>query len=484
MPEDFRPRLRSFEFAGARITMIDPETLLDAAGDVAQVILHPPEPGTPAGDLSATMLRRRTDGDTVVLRGRIGPARTARPQPAAVSEAVTAVNEVVNQAGEAVSRLLSRLGIPETATSPSRPAREPEFPAEEVPSVTVTDEATGLKAAVRRSGASVLLESTLPGRTAGTEHIQAFIRILLDVARGAADAGGDDLYFAGQELRVSRFAGDLTGAGGRPGVRLSHLAGLDDVVARLREVVDSFNHPEVMAKWGARRPQGILMWGPPGTGKTTLAQALATEINGTLREIRTPEILSKWVGDSEKKVKRIFAEARAYREPTVLFFDEFDAVISYIGRPDNSADQMHNSIAGIFKQEMNTLVEDNPKVIVVATTNFPERVDDSLTRSGRFDVKLSVPLPDRQGRADILTLMLRRLASLHEREDFRLFAPDVDVDELAILGSGMSGADLRELLRRVQLGKAMEEVHSAGTPPAAIGQEDLRRGIAEMQRRS
>jgi transitional endoplasmic reticulum ATPase len=145
---------------------------------------------------------------------------------------------------------------------------------------------------------------------------------------------------------------------------------------------------------------------------------------------------------------------------------------------------MHNSIAGIFKQEMNTLVEDNPKVIVVATTNFPERVDESLTRSGRFDVKLSVPLPDRRGRADILALMLRRLVSLHERDDFRLFAPDVDVDELAVLATGMSGADLRELLRRVQLAKAMEEVHSAGVAPAAIGQEDLRRGLAEMRRKT
>jgi transitional endoplasmic reticulum ATPase len=484
MPEDFRPPLRSFVFAGARITLVDPETLLDGAGDVAQAILHPPEPGGPAGELAASMLRRRADGDTVVLRGRVGPARTPRPQPATVTEAVTAVNDVVSQAGEAVSRLLSRLGLPETPAAPPRPVREPEYPQEEVPSVTVTDEATGLSASVRRSGGTVLLESALPARTAGTEHIQAFVRILLDVARGAADAGGDDAYFAGQELRVSRFAGDLTGAGGRPGVRLSHLAGLDDVVDRLREVVDSFNHPEVMAKWGARRPQGILMWGPPGTGKTTLAQALATEINGTLREIRTPEILSKWVGESEKKVKRIFAEARAYREPTVLFFDEFDAVISYIGRPDNAADQMHNSMAGIFKQEMNTLVEDNPRVIVVATTNFPERVDESLTRSGRFDVKLSVPLPDARGRADILALMLRRMLSLYGREGFRLVSDDLDLHELAVLSAGMSGADLREVLRRVQLAKAMQEVRSDGSAPPAISQEDLRRVIAEMRRRS
>ena len=96
------------------------------------------------------------------------------------------------------------------------------------------------------------------------------------------------------------------------------------MVAQLREIAVSFRHPEVMARWGARRPQGILMYGPPGTGKTMLSRALANEIGADFREIRTPEILDKWLGGSERNIKQIFREARRYREPTLMLFDEFD----------------------------------------------------------------------------------------------------------------------------------------------------------------
>jgi transitional endoplasmic reticulum ATPase len=234
----------------------------------------------------------------------------------------------------------------------------------------------------------------------------------------------------------------------------------------------SFRHPDVMARWGARRPQGILMYGPPGTGKTMLARALANEIGAEFREVRTPEILDKWLGASERNIKRIFREARRYRQPTVMLFDEFDSIISYAGAGGDAASQAVNAVAGIFKQEMNDLFEDNPNIIVVATTNFPHRVDDSLIRSGRFDVKLSVPLPDETGRADILGKMVAELAARHERGGFRMFAADLDLAELARASLGMTGADLREVLRRAQLAKAMQEARTgAAVPP--IGQADL-----------
>ena len=121
---------------------------------------------------------------------------------------------------------------------------------------------------------------------------------------------------------------------------------------------------------------------------------LANEIGATFREIRTPEILDKWLGGSERNIKQIFREARRYREPTVLLFDEFDSIISYAADGHDAASQAVNAVAGIFKQEMNGLIEANPNVIVVATTNFPRRVDESLIRSGRFDIKIAVPVPD------------------------------------------------------------------------------------------
>ncbi|GAA0743142.1 ATP-binding protein [Dactylosporangium roseum] len=268
--------------------------------------------------------------------------------------------------------------------------------------------------------------------------------------------------------------------GGSERVRLDDVGGLDEVVAQFRDVAVSFRHPEVMARWGATRPQGILLYGPPGTGKTMLAHALANEIGGELREIRTPEILDKWVGNSEKNIQRIFAEARRLREPTVLLFDEFDSIISYTGTAFDAAGQMINAIAGIFKQEMNTLIEENPNVIVVATTNFPDRVDASLVRSGRFDLKLPVPLPARRARADILTKLIRGLIARHEVGGFQMFADDLDVDELATAASGLTGADLKEALRRAQLDKAMREARE-GSPAGPITQADLSAAITRVR---
>jgi transitional endoplasmic reticulum ATPase len=245
-------------------------------------------------------------------------------------------------------------------------------------------------------------------------------------------------------------------------------------------VAVSFRHPDAMARWGARRPQGVLLYGPPGTGKTMLAQALANEIGATFQEIHTPDILDKWLGASERNIKAIFGRARRYRQPTVMLFDEFDSIIGYAGEGGDSASQAINAVAGIFKQEMNDLIEANPNVIVVATTNFPDRVDASLIRSGRFDVKLRVPAPDRSGRADILTKMMRRIVTAHEMNGFVMFAADIDVGALAVDTDGMTGADLAEVLRRAQLAKAMQEART-GAAESPISQADLLRHLTQLR---
>jgi transitional endoplasmic reticulum ATPase len=234
-----------------------------------------------------------------------------------------------------------------------------------------------------------------------------------------------------------------------------------------------------MARWGARRPQGILLYGPPGTGKTMLARALANEIGAAFREIRTPEILDKWLGASERNIKQIFQEARRYREPTVMLFDEFDSIISYAGAGGDAASQAVNAVAGIFKQEMNGLIEANPNVIVVATTNFPHRVDDSLIRSGRFDIKMSIPMPDETGRAEIIAKKIQELIDRHEVGGFRMFADDVDPPALAAVSRGMTGADIKEVLRRVQLAKAMQEAR--GGPSEPITHDDLVNCVATLR---
>jgi transitional endoplasmic reticulum ATPase len=304
---------------------------------------------------------------------------------------------------------------------------------------------------------------------------------VLDVVGQIAGEDREAAARAGRRYVLSRHpAGHPADSDASEDVCLDQVGGLSDVVAQFRQIAVSFRHPDVMARWGARRPQGILMYGPPGTGKTMLARALANEIGATFREIRTPEILDKWLGASERNIKRIFREAHRYRTPTVMLFDEFDSIIGYAGGGSDAASQAVNAVAGIFKQEMNNLIEHNPRVIVVATTNFPHRVDDSLIRSGRFDVKLAIPLPDEAGRADIFTKMIRRLIARHEVAGFRMFADDVDVLELARTSHGMTGADIKEVLRRVQLAKAMQEART-GTAASPIGQADLIRSVEELR---
>jgi transitional endoplasmic reticulum ATPase len=263
-------------------------------------------------------------------------------------------------------------------------------------------------------------------------------------------------------------------------VTLDQVGGLADIVAELRQIAVSFRHPEAMARWGARRPQGILMYGPPGTGKTMLSRALANEIGADFREIRTPEILDKWLGGSERNIKQIFRDARRYRVPTLILFDEFDSIISYAGAGGDAASQAINAVAGIFKQEMNDLIEANPNVIVVATTNFPHRVDDSLIRSGRFDVKLSVPKPDEASRAEIFRKMVRGLIAAHEAPGFQMFDDDLNLAELARASHGMTGADIKEVLRRVQLAKAMQDARGGGQV-APISQRELAESVAALR---
>jgi transitional endoplasmic reticulum ATPase len=386
---------------------------------------------------------------------------------------------VVDGVGTAVSEVSRWLGRP--GPDPSGTAAD----GEPVRSVVRQDPSAGLSATVTYhrppsrvtgGGPLVTAEAVVPVDEMSPRHLAAMLGVLLDVAGQAAPAGRP----AGEYVLAQDSAGPSPATDATEQVTLDQVGGLDAVVAQFRQIAVSFRHPQVMARWGARRPQGILLYGPPGTGKTMLARALAAEIGATFREIRTPEILDKWLGGSERNIKRIFRNARRYREPTLLLFDEFDSIISYTGAGMDAASQAINAVAGIFKQEMNNLIEANPNVIVVATTNFPERVDDSLVRSGRFDIKLAIPQPDQAGRAQIITKMIRQRIARHETDGFRMFADDIDADRLAAASAGMTGADLKEALRRAQLAKAMHEART-GVPSAPISQQDLVTCIAELR---
>jgi transitional endoplasmic reticulum ATPase len=382
-------------------------------------------------------------------------------------------------------RLVDGIGV---ATAKAQEWLGPDRPAPAQPADREVETA-GLRATVTHENEpsgpdrTVTVRAAVPADALSAAHLRAMFCLVLDVVGQLAADDRGAAALAGRRYVLSRHpVSHPTEPDTADDVTLDQVGGLGDVVAQFRQIAVSFQHPDVMARWGARRPQGILMYGPPGTGKTMLARALANEIGATFREIRTPEILDKWLGASERNVKRIFQDARRYRTPTVMLFDEFDSIISYAGSGGDAASQAVNAVAGIFKQEMNNLIEHNPNVIVVATTNFPHRVDESLVRSGRFDVKLAIPLPDESGRAEILAKMIRQLIARYEMSGFRMFADDVDVVELARTAHGMTGADIKEVLRRVQLTKAMQEART-GTASPPISHADLVRSIEELRGR-
>jgi transitional endoplasmic reticulum ATPase len=372
---------------------------------------------------------------------------------------------IVDGVGAAAAAAYKKLGLDRTSAAGAQ--REPS---------TLADAVVGLQATVTydESGTVVRLRAEVPRDQVAPAHLQAFAGLTLQAVLEVA--GPDSLR--GRRYVLSRDSLPKAPPTTQT-VTLDQVGGLAEIVAELRQIAVSFRHPEAMARWGARRPQGILMYGPPGTGKTMLSRALANEIGADFREIRTPEILDKWLGGSERNIKQIFRDARRYRVPTLILFDEFDSIISYAGSGGDAASQAINAVAGIFKQEMNDLIEANPNVIVVATTNFPHRVDDSLIRSGRFDVKVSVPKPDEASRAEIFRKMIRGLIAVHETPGFRMFDEHLDLAELARLSHGMTGADIKEVLRRVQLTKAMQDARTGGAVEP-ISQAELKASISDL----
>ncbi len=477
---ELRPDVVTFEHLGCRVTLVNTAEILASAHNERVELLRgaafpPPvrqvrlcvtgtvRDGQPVYRLDAEIAchEERLSSAVVGISGPVGALFAKR-----VAAGDPIATRIADGLGAAADEAYRRLGLRRPAPPHAR-------------SVVRADEAVGLTAEVTSretvaGGRIVTLLATAPGEAMSAAHLQAMCRLVLDTV--AELAGGPDAL-AGRRYVLGASASEPSRA---DTVTLDQVGGLGTIVAQFREVAVSFRHPDVMARWGARRPQGILLYGPPGTGKTMLARALANEIGASFREIRTPEILDKWLGASERNIKRIFREARRYREPTVMLFDEFDSIISYAGEGGDAASQAVNAVAGIFKQEMNGLIEANPNVIVVATTNFPHRVDESLVRSGRFDIKLAVPRPDAAGRAEIITKMVRQLIAAHETPGFRMFADDVDPRGLAAASAGMTGADLKEVLGRVQLAKAMQEARDGAVAPP-IGQDDLVRGIAEVR---
>ncbi|WP_297476997.1 AAA family ATPase, partial [Thermococcus sp.] len=222
-----------------------------------------------------------------------------------------------------------------------------------------------------------------------------------------------------------------------PNVRWDDIGGLENIKEELREAVEwPLKYPKAFQRLGIEPPKGVLLYGPPGTGKTLLAKAVANESSANFIGIRGPEVLSKWVGESEKRVREIFRKARQ-AAPTVIFIDEIDAIAPARGAEGNHVtDRLINQLL----TEMDG-IERNSGVVVIAATNRPDILDPALLRPGRFDRLILVPAPDEKVRLEILKVHTRRVP----------LAEDVDLRELAKKTEGYSGADLEALVREAAL---------------------------------
>ncbi|RLF87334.1 AAA family ATPase, partial [Thermococci archaeon] len=231
-----------------------------------------------------------------------------------------------------------------------------------------------------------------------------------------------------------------------PNVHWDDIGGLEDVKQELREAVEwPLKYPEAFRAYGITPPKGILLYGPPGTGKTLLAKAVATESEANFIAVRGPEILSKWVGESEKNIREIFRKARQ-AAPTVIFIDEIDAIAPRRGTDVN---RVTDRIINQLLTEMDGLVE-NSGVVVIAATNRPDIIDPALLRPGRFDRLILVPAPDEKARLEIFKVHTRNMP----------LADDVKLEELAKRTEGYTGADIAAVCREaamIAMRRALEQ---------------------------
>ncbi|QMU54221.1 MAG: CDC48 family AAA ATPase [Nitrosopumilus sp.] len=219
-----------------------------------------------------------------------------------------------------------------------------------------------------------------------------------------------------------------------PDVKWEDVGGLEEVKRELQEAVEwPMKYPGLYDKLGHSMPRGILLHGPSGTGKTLLAKAVATQSEANFVSVRGPELLSKWVGESERGIREIFKRARQ-SAPCVIFFDEIDSIAPIRGAGGETA--VTERVVSQLLTELDGM-ENMHGVIVLAATNRADMIDPALLRPGRFDKIIQIPLPDKESRKSILKINADKISTITEESD----PSHVDIDKIAELADGLSGAD-------------------------------------------
>ena len=222
-----------------------------------------------------------------------------------------------------------------------------------------------------------------------------------------------------------------------PRVTYEDIGGLENEIKMVREMIElPLKHPELFERLGIEAPKGVLLHGPPGTGKTLLAKAVANETNANFYSLSGPEIMSKYYGESEENLRKVFKEAQE-NAPSIIFIDEIDSIAP-------KREEVHGEVERRIVAQLLALMDglqERGKVVVIGATNRINAIDPALRRPGRFDREIEIGIPDKKGRKEILEIHTRGMP----------LAKDVDLDKIAEITHGFSGADLAALCKEAAI---------------------------------
>ena len=268
---------------------------------------------------------------------------------------------------------------------------------------------------------------------------------------------------------------------GVPQVTYEDIGGIRDEIKKVREMIElPLRHPEIFEKLGIEAPKGVLLYGPPGTGKTLLAKAVANESNAHFISISGPEIMTKFYGESEARLREIFKEARE-KAPSIIFVDEIDSIAP---KREEVTGEVERRVVSQMLSLMDGL-EARGKVIVISATNRPNAIDPALRRPGRFDREIEIKVPDKKGRQEILQIHTRNMPLADEEQPL-----PVKIEKIASVSHGYVGADLEYLckeaamkcLRRLlpELNLEEEKIPPETLDKLIVNADDFKKALVEV----
>ncbi len=245
------------------------------------------------------------------------------------------------------------------------------------------------------------------------------------------------------------------------------IGGLGDAVSRVREMIElPLRHPELFKRLGVEAPKGVLLHGPPGTGKTLLAKAVANETNSNFYTIGGPEIMSKYHGESEERLRNVFEQAEK-NAPSIVFIDEIDSIAP---KREEVTGEVERRIVAQLLSVMDGMTS-RGKVVVIAATNRIDAIDPALRRPGRFDREIEIGVPNRDGRLEVLQIHTRGMP----------IDKDVDLEKLADISHGFVGADLQALAKESAMRALRRVLPEINLSSGSIPVDTLRKIIVKMQ---